>query len=319
MSTAVVRTSAGWWVQRADGLVRQVGTDARTTAELLADRPAVQRAGAAEGGWEELGPRELLSPVTTPCRVVAQMVNYRSHAADSGFDPDQVPTAFFRKASGSVTGPAAEIIRPGHVRLLDYEVELGLVFGARLPLNTDVTPGSLAHYVAALVVANDISARDLQLPKTQFYESKSYPTFTPIGPRLLLVGEQHLARLEQLRLLCSVNGEVRQDSTPADMITKPDRALTALARFQAMDPGDVLLTGTPGGTALRSPGKALELIGSLLPPARKWRAFFARQERNPAYLTPGDVVTTSISTSDGSLDLGTQRTPVRAAAAEERA
>ncbi|MER5764726.1 fumarylacetoacetate hydrolase family protein [Streptomyces sp. NPDC002082] len=318
MSTAVVRTHEGWWVQRADGRIRPVETDAATTAELLADRPAVERAARAEGGWEEPGPRELLSPVTTPCRVVAQMVNYRSHAVDSGFDPDLVPTAFFRKASGSVTGPASEIVRPEHVRLLDYEVELGLVFGAPLPLNSDVTPGSLPHYIAGLVVANDISARDLQLPKTQFYESKSYPTFTPLGPRLVLVDEQDLASLDRLRLLCTVNGEVRQDSTPADMITKPDRALTALARFQEMAPGDVLLTGTPGGTALRSPGKALELIGSLLPPAKKWRAFFARQEKNPAYLKPGDTVTTSIATPDASLDLGTQRTPVRAATAKER-
>ncbi|MBK3590296.1 fumarylacetoacetate hydrolase family protein, partial [Streptomyces sp. MBT57] len=154
--------------------------------ELLADRPAVERADRAEGDWEELGSRELLSPVTSPCRVVAQMVNYRSHAIDSGFDPQLVPTAFFRKASGSVTGPTAEIVRPGHVRLLDYEVELGLVLGAPLPLDTDVTSATLGRYVAALVVANDISARDLQLPKTQFYESKSYPTFTPLGPRLLL-------------------------------------------------------------------------------------------------------------------------------------
>ncbi|MFE4830565.1 fumarylacetoacetate hydrolase family protein [Streptomyces sp. NPDC056672] len=318
MSTAVVRTSEGWWVQRADGLIRPVETDAATTAELLADRPAVELADQAEDGRQELGSRELLSPVTTPCRVVAQMVNYRSHAIDSGFDPDQVPTTFFRKASGSVCGPASEIVRPGHVRLLDYEVELGLVFGAPLPLDTDVTSGTLAHYVGALVVANDISARDLQLPKTQFYESKSYRTFTPLGPRLLLVDEQDLARLEQLRLVCAVNGEVRQDSTTAEMITKPDRALTALARFQTMAPGDVLLTGTPGGTALRSPGKALELIGSLLPPAKKWQTFFARQAKNPAYLKPGDMVTASIGTPDGSLDLGTQQTPVRAAAVEER-
>ncbi|MGW7067138.1 fumarylacetoacetate hydrolase family protein [Streptomyces sp. NPDC054855] len=317
MSTAVVRTSEGWWVQRADGRIRPVETHAGTTAELLADRPSVEEAYRAEGGWEELGTRELLSPVTSPCRVVAQMVNYRSHAIDSGLDPDLVPTAFFRKASGSVTGPTTGIVRPGHVRLLDYEVELGLVFGAPLPLDADVTSATLGRYVAALVVANDISARDLQLPKTQFYESKSYPTFTPLGPRLLLVDDHDLALLERLRLVCTVNGEVRQDGPAADMIVKPDRALTALARFQTMAPGDVLLTGTPGGTALRSPGKALELIGSLLPPAKKWQVFFARQAKNPAYLKPGDIVTTAIATPDGSLDLGTQRTPVRAATSKE--
>lgn len=68
MSTAVVRTSEGWWVQRADSRVHPVETDAGTTAELLADRPAVERADRPEGDWEELGSRELLSPVTSPCR-----------------------------------------------------------------------------------------------------------------------------------------------------------------------------------------------------------------------------------------------------------
>ena len=77
---------------------------------------------------------DLLSPVTAPARVVAQMVNYRSHALDSGIDPGTVPPAFFRKASHSLTGPAGDIIRPDGVGFLDYEVELGLVIGADLPV-----------------------------------------------------------------------------------------------------------------------------------------------------------------------------------------
>ena len=125
---------------------------------------------------------DLLSPVTAPARVVAQAVNYRSHAIDSGLDPDTVPPAFFRKASHSITGPAGDIIRPDGVGFLDYEVELGLVIGADLPVGTTVTDADLARYVAALVVANDVSARQIQLTKTQFYEAKSYPTFTPAGP-----------------------------------------------------------------------------------------------------------------------------------------
>ena len=124
---------------------------------------------------------DLLSPVTAPARVVAQVVNYRSHAIDSGFDPDTVPPAFFRKASHSITGPTGDIVRPDGVGFLDYEVELGLVIGADLPVGTTVTDADLARYVAALVVANDVSARQIQLTKTQFYEAKSYPTFTPVG------------------------------------------------------------------------------------------------------------------------------------------
>ena len=212
--------------------------------------------------------------MTAPARVVAQAVNYRSHATDSGFDPDTVPPAFFRKASHSITGPAGDIIRPDGVGFLDYEVELGLVIGADMPVGTTVTEADLARYVAALVVADDVSARQIQLVKTQFYESKSYPTFTPVGPWLTLVDAADLARLGSLRLTLSVNGEVRQDSTAADMIVRPAQALTLLSRFQPMAPGDLLLTGTPGGTALKAPAKIAGLAAGLLPPATRWKLFF---------------------------------------------
>ncbi|MDX6740150.1 fumarylacetoacetate hydrolase family protein [Actinocorallia sp. A-T 12471] len=312
MSIAVIRTHDGWWAETPQGHVR-VPTSATTTAELLADRAAVEAAASGEQPPTQLDGQELLSPVTAPCRVVAQMVNYRSHARDSGFDPDKVPPTFFRKTSGSITGPRATILRPEGVRLLDYEVEIGLVIGAPLPIGTVVTDANLAEYVAGLVIADDVSARDLQLPKTQFYESKSYPTFTPLGPRLVLTGPADLARWRELRLTLEVNGRPRQNMTAADMLTGPARALTLLARFQTLDPGDVLLTGTPGGTALRSPGALAEKVGALLPAHLKWKTFFRRQEANPAYLRDGDVVTARVRTDDGLLDLGEQRTPVGSA------
>ncbi|MFR9727715.1 fumarylacetoacetate hydrolase family protein [Saccharopolyspora sp. MS10] len=311
MSTSVLRTTDDWYVELpGTGRAVRVDTAARTTAELLADRAAVEAAAADDGEAVEVTALELVSPVTTPCRVVAQMVNYKSHARDSGMDPDEVLPTFFRKASHSVTGPDATVVRPEHVRLLDYEVELGLVIGAPLPVGTEVAETDLPRYVAGLVVTNDISARDVQLPKGQFYEGKSYPTFTPVGPRLVLLDPADHARLGRLRLRLEVNGVVRQDRTLADIIVPPARALGVLARFQPLDPGDLVLTGTPGGTALRAPAKALEIIGGLLPPAKKWKSFIDRQAANPAYLRHGDVITASIATDDGALDLGTQRNPV---------
>ena len=317
MSTNLGRTADGWRVVTAAGLVR-LGVPATTTAGLLADRAALAQAieaaraeaAAAPGAVVPAGSVDLLSPVTAPARVVAQAVNYRSHAVDSGLDPDTMPPVFFRKASHSLTGPTGDIIRPEGVGFLDYEIELGLVIGASLPVGTTVTDTNLARYVAALVVANDVSARQIQLTKTQFYESKSYPTFTPAGPWLTLVDAADLAKLDSLRLRLSVNGQLRQDSTVADMILRPAQALTQLARFQPMAPGDLLLTGTPGGTALKAPAKAAEKLAGLLPPATRWRLFFARQARNPRYLRDGDVITARIASADGRLDLGTQHNTV---------
>ena len=318
MNARLARTAEGWWAVTPAGLIR-LGVAADTTARLLADRVALEAAVQAAQATAISAPQEavpaeslqLLSPVTAPARVIAQMVNYRSHATDSGLDPDAVPPAFFRKASHSITGPTGDIVRPDGVGFLDYEVELGLVIGADLPVGTTVTEDGLARYVAALVVANDVSARQVQLTKTQFYEAKSYPTFTPLGPWLTLVDAADLARLRSLRLTLSVNGEVRQDSTAADMIVGPARALTLLSRFQPMARGDLLLTGTPGGTALKAPPKITEKLAGLLPPATKWKLFFKRQAANPRYLKDGDVITAAIATiATGQLDLGTQRNTV---------
>jgi len=317
MSARLGRTAEAWWAVTPAGLVR-LDLPAATTAGLLADRTALTAAIEAAQATAAAAPQDavpadsvdLLSPVTAPARVVAQAVNYRSHAIDSGFDPDTVPPAFFRKASHSITGPAGDIIRPDGVGFLDYEVELGLVIGADLPAGTTVTEADLARYVAALVVADDVSARQIQLVKTQFYESKSYPTFTPAGPWLTLVDAADLARLSSLRLTLSVNGQVRQDNTAADMIVRPARALTLLSRFQPMAPGDLLLTGTPGGTALKAPAKLAGMIAGLLPPATRWRLFFTRQAANPRYLRDGDVITATIASPDGQLDLGTQHNTI---------
>lgn len=307
MSTNVIRAEGSWWVERA-GRAARIPSDAATTAHLLADRrviDTVDAAGPEEFDTDVAGLR-IESPVTTPCRVVAQMVNYRSHAKESGFDPGRLQPTFFRKSSGSVVGPTSDIIKPAHVRLLDYEVELGLVIGSTMPVGTVVTDRNLGDFVAGLVITNDVSARDVQLTKGQFYESKSYPTFTPVGPRLVLLGADELARLLDLRLQLSVDGALRQDRTVADMVHLPAASLTALARFQRLEPGDLVLTGTPGGTALQAPSPPIEFVAKLLPEAVKWKIFFDKQQRNPRYLQPGETVTATIRTSDGRIDLGAQ-------------
>lgn len=310
MTLSVLRTAAGWWVQTPTGAAR-VATTATSTRQLLGARPAID-AAAAEGGTVAIDELELLSPVTAPCRVIAQMTNFESHVKDSGMDPKTVPLTFFRKSSASITGPFGEIVRPSHVGLLDYEVEIGVVIGRDIPVGTAITDANLADYIAGLTITNDVSARDIQLPQTQFYEAKSYPTFTPVGPALVLLEPAELARFGDLRLRLSVSGQERQNSiVDGDMLYRPLQALQSLARFQDLAAGDLILTGTPAGTALTAPPKPIEMIGNLLPPAVKWKAFFSRQAKNPKYLQHGDVVEASIATDDGAIDLGAQRLAVR--------
>lgn len=312
MSITVLRTADAWWVLSGDS-ASKIDTTAATTGELLADRDAIDAASTGSaGGAVPVDSLALVSPVTAPCRVVAQMTNFRSHVADAGMNPDTTPLTFFRKTSGSISGPYDDIVRPAHVRFLDYEVEIGIVLGKAVPVGTTITADNLGEYVAGLVVTNDVSARDLQLPKTQFFEAKSYPTFTPVGPALVLLEGDELKRFADLRLTLKVNGEVRQDAVVAgDMIFQPLEALQALTGFQRLDAGDLLLTGTPVGTALSAPPKPIEIIGNLLPAHVKWKAFFKRQAGNPKYLHDGDVVEAGVATDDGAIDLGTQRTVVR--------
>ena len=309
MTVSVLRTAEGWWIQKDGGAVK-VDTAAATTGELLADRGAVEAARVGEP-TVAVDALALLSPVTAPCRVVAQMTNFASHVRDAGMDPKSTPLTFFRKSSASISGPADPIVKPGHVRFLDYEVEIGLVIGRDIPVGTTVSDSNLANCIAGLVVTNDVSARDIQLPQTQFYEAKSYPTFTPVGPALVLLEEGELARFPDLRLRLTVNGEARQNALVAgDMLYRPLLALQSLARFQNLVAGDLILTGTPVGTALSAPPKPIMMISNLLPPAVKWRAFFKSQAANPKYLHDGDLVEVSVATDDGAIDLGTQRTRV---------
>jgi 2-keto-4-pentenoate hydratase/2-oxohepta-3-ene-1,7-dioic acid hydratase in catechol pathway len=310
MTVSILRTPDGWFVQTPSGAAR-IATTAATTGELLADRAAIE-AAERSGDTVAVDSLTLVSPVTAPCRVVAQMTNYASHVKDAGMDPASIPLTFFRKASGSISGPNDDIVKPAHVRFLDYEVEVGFVIARDIPVGAELTEDNLADHIAGLVITNDVSARDVQLPQTQFYEAKSYPTFTPVGPALVLLDADELKRFGDLRLRLRVNGEVRQNMlVDGDMIYRPLQALQALARFQQLAAGDLILTGTPAGTALSAPAKPLEIIGNLLPPAVKWKAFFKRQASNPKYLHNGDVVELTIGTDDGAIDLGTQRTTVR--------
>src|ERR1700746_1614075 len=303
MTVSILRTADAWWVQTPSGAAR-IRTHAASPAEVLADRVAID-AAAHSSDTVPVENLALLSPVTTPCRLVAQATNYASHVRDVGRDPAKTPLTFFRKASGSVTGPFDDIVKPPHVQLLDYELEIGLLIGQEIPVGMEVTEANLAEFVHGLVVTNDVSARDVQLTKQQFFESKSYPTFTPVGPAVVLVNADELKRFGDLRLQLRVNGELRQNMVvEGDMLYSPVEALQTLAKFQKLDAGDVVLTGTPVGTALTLHGIAPKGhidLGAVLT---------AQVENNPKYLHDGDVIEATVATDDDAINLGVQRNVV---------
>ncbi|MBV9116196.1 MAG: fumarylacetoacetate hydrolase family protein [Acetobacteraceae bacterium] len=303
-----------FWGVVVPGGIAGLPTRFPSTAALIAGGEAEWRAAASRAPDVRLADLTLLSPVTAPCRVVCQGANYRRHMIESGLNPDEKTfNMFFEKSDASLAPPVGEVVRPRHVRLLDYEIELGLVVRTEVTAAREVTPDDLPDLVFGLVIANDISARDVQLPQTQFFKGKSYRGFCPVGPYLTVPERNEFALLGDLLLTLAVNGGLRQSDSTRNLVFKPAETLAELTTFSDLSPGDLLLTGTPAGCALRVPPPPLRRLMQLLPERVLWKAFVKAQQKRPSYLKPGDRMTLTIKSPDGRLDLGEQQTTVRAA------
>jgi 2-keto-4-pentenoate hydratase/2-oxohepta-3-ene-1,7-dioic acid hydratase in catechol pathway len=170
-----------------------------------------------------------------------------------------------------------------------------------------VTLESLHEHLFGVTIADDVSARDVQLPQTQFFKGKSYRGFCPLWPYLAVLEPHELRYLDQLTLTLEVNGTVRQKDTTANLVYKPAETISELSTFSDVAPGDVLLTGTPAGCALRSPPPLVRrLMQAVLPEPKLWAAIIRAQWKRPQYLRPGDVVRGTIASADGAVDLGEQ-------------
>jgi 2-keto-4-pentenoate hydratase/2-oxohepta-3-ene-1,7-dioic acid hydratase in catechol pathway len=306
------RSNAGsrWGVAEASGVAPLAG-DYPTTAALIERGEDDWRVAARQAPSIGLDAIELLSPVTAPCRIFCQGANYRRHMIESGLDPDaKAFNMFFTKSDASIAPPVGEVRTPAHVSLLDYEIELALVFKRPIQSSVKVTPETLKDYVFAATIANDISARDVQLPQTQFFKGKSYRGFCPLGPRLTILEPNEFPLLDRLDLRLSVNEVVRQDDTTANLVFKPAETISELSTFANVAPGDVLLTGTPSGCALRVPPPPVRRLLGLLPERRFWALFLSSQKRRPEYLKSGDIMKASIRSTDRQIDLGEQVTQV---------
>jgi 2-keto-4-pentenoate hydratase/2-oxohepta-3-ene-1,7-dioic acid hydratase in catechol pathway len=253
----------------------------------------------------------ILSPVTEPARIVCQGANYRSHRQESGLDGSRPPyNLIFAKADSSLTGAYDDIICPSHVQLLDYEIELGLVIGTSINEPVEVTEQNIHQYVAGIVIANDVSARDTQIIEMQWYKGKSYRTFCPVGPYLYLFDEGETSILGELSLNLWVNGELRQATDTSQLLYKPAETLTELAGLMNLSPGDLILTGTTGGVGLKMNGEIIQkIINPALSHEEKVQYFVESQQGN-GYLKNGDIIRCEIKSQDGSIDLGVQENRV---------
>jgi 2-keto-4-pentenoate hydratase/2-oxohepta-3-ene-1,7-dioic acid hydratase in catechol pathway len=176
----------------------------------------------------------LLAPVARPRAIFGIGLNYGAHAAETGREAPEVPIVFMKLPTSSVP-PGGPIRCPEVVRRLDYEGELAVVMGA---------DGEIAGYA----VADDVSARDLQKREPQWTRAKGADTFCPWGPWITTADE--LDDPIGLQLQTWVNGELRQDSRTSDLIFGPGELVGFLRETCTLEPGDLILTGTPSGVGM---------------------------------------------------------------------
>jgi 2-keto-4-pentenoate hydratase/2-oxohepta-3-ene-1,7-dioic acid hydratase in catechol pathway len=302
---------AHWGVVKNDFILPLENSYETTAALIEHGRGDIQAATTRPVGTPA-GEVRFLAPITAPARILCQGANYRQHMIESGMNPDEKTfNMFFEKSDCTLNDPAGTVRKPAHVKLLDYEIELALVFGRSITAPLTVTGKTLSDYVFALAIANDVSARDIQLPQTQFFKGKSYRGFCPVGPYLTILEPHEFAYLDNLDLSLSVNGTERQRDNTRNLVFKPAETISELSTFSNISPGDVLLTGTPSGCALRvPPPKLRKLMQFLLPEKKLWAAFQKGQAKRPQYLKAGDLVTARISSADGAIDLGEQRVTI---------
>jgi acylpyruvate hydrolase len=183
----------------------------------------------------------LLPPVMRPGKVVCLGLNYRDHAAEAGMAVPEYPV-LFHKVAGSLTGHSQPIVVPRISSKIDYEGELAIIIGRR---GKYIAEEDALSYVAGYTVGNDVSARDLQFRTSQWTTGKMLDTFCPLGPAL--VTRDEVADPNQLAIKTTLNGQVMQEGNTADMIFRVPFIVSYISEIATLEPGDVILTGTPPG------------------------------------------------------------------------
>ena len=189
-------------------------------------------------------------PPLAPSKIVCVGRNYAAHAKELGNEVPKQPLLFLKPPS-SVIRSGESIVLPAVSNQVEFEGEIGVVVGARL---RRVSPEQARGGIAHLCAANDVTARDLQKSDVQFTRAKGFDTFCAVGELAPVPAE-----LASLRVRTLVNGQVRQDGTAADMVFDIPTLLSYISGVMTLEPGDLVLTGTPAGVGTLAPGDVVEV------------------------------------------------------------
>jgi acylpyruvate hydrolase len=190
----------------------------------------------------------LLQPVLRPGKVICLGLNYRDHAAEASMAVPEYPV-LFHKLAGSLIGHNQPIVVPRTSSKIDYEAELAIIIGKR---GKYIAEDEALSYIAGYTVAHDVSARDLQFRTSQWTTGKMLDSFCPLGPAL--VTRDEVPDANALHIQTTLNGQVMQDGNTSDMIFRVPYIVSYISGICTLEPGDVILTGTPAGIGnTRSP------------------------------------------------------------------
>jgi 2-keto-4-pentenoate hydratase/2-oxohepta-3-ene-1,7-dioic acid hydratase in catechol pathway len=207
--------------------------------EALALQTKLEAVALEEHATAEL---ELLSPVANPSKIVCVGLNYLDHAAESGQEAPSRPL-LFGKFSNALVGPGDPVrFSTAETTQVDYEGELAVVIGRT---TSDVPVNRALDQILGYTIANDVSARDAQFGDGQWLRGKSLDTFCPLGP--VVVTRDEIPDVQDLRIQTTVNDELLQDGSTADMVFNVAELVSYVSRYLTLLPGDLILTGTPPG------------------------------------------------------------------------
>lgn len=232
----VVQAGDGSWVD-----LGPLGIHVSTTPELVNAADALAALDVTAMGGGVVDPT-FLAPIVAPGKLMAIGLNYADHIRETGSKAPANPILFM-KANTSLTGPEDDIVvDPELTSMADYETELTLIIGRR---TKGISEADARGAIFGYTVANDVSARDCMKADGQLVRAKSFDTYCPVGPWITTADS--VPDPQALAVKTLVNGEVRQDSSTSEMIFSVDHLIYFLARGMTLEPGDVMLTGTPHG------------------------------------------------------------------------